>query len=154
MNKFQDRMSLAILAELRRDARMSWQQLGRRVHLSGQAVAERVRQMREAGVIDGFTLREDHVSRHFITMFMAHSQFRAFEAMLAADPDIESADKVSGEGCYHIIYRAETPEQLEAFLNRLLPHGRYRVSSSIRRVALGDSSSQATPSQGRGHPSC
>ena len=134
MKTFDDRMSQAILAELRCDARQSWEAMGRRVHLSGQAVAERVRQMQEAGVITGFTLREDRHPRHFITMFMAHSQFAAFEAMLAAEPDLESVDKVSGEGCYPIIHRAGTREQLEAFLNRLLPHGRSRVSSSIRRV--------------------
>lgn len=67
-------------------------------------------------------------------MFMAHSQFAAFEEMLAGEKDLESVDRITGEGCYLIVHRARTREQLEAFLNRLLPHGRYRVSSSIRRV--------------------
>ena len=57
MKKFDDKTSQAILRELRQNARISWQELGRAVHLSGQA-AERVRQMQEAGVFDGYTLRE------------------------------------------------------------------------------------------------
>lgn len=58
MKKFDDKTSQAILRELRQNARISWQELGRAVHLSGQAAAERVRQMQEAGVFDGYTLRE------------------------------------------------------------------------------------------------
>ncbi|MCQ9327236.1 Lrp/AsnC family transcriptional regulator [Neisseria dentiae] len=53
MKKSDDKISQAILRELRRNARISWQELGRAVHLSGQAAAERVRQMQDAGVING-----------------------------------------------------------------------------------------------------
>ena len=69
MKKFDDKTSQAILRGLRRNARISWQDLGRAVHLSGQAVAERVRQMQDAGVIDGFTLKEPR-TRHFIGVKM------------------------------------------------------------------------------------
>ena len=107
MKKFDDKISQSILAKLRENSRISWQQLGAAVHLSPQACAERVRQMQDAGVIGGFTLRES---------------------------GIESADKTSGDGCYHIVYTADTPAELEVFLARLSPHGRYRVASGLKRV--------------------
>lgn len=134
MKKFEDKMGRAILRELRKNARISWQDLGRAVHLSGQAVAERVRQMAEAGVFDGYTLRENRRPRHFISVWMNHSRFDEFEALLAEDENVESADKTGGDTCYHIVYIADTPQQLDDFLTRLLVHGRYRVNSSIRRV--------------------
>ncbi|XXQ67277.1 Lrp/AsnC family transcriptional regulator [Neisseriaceae bacterium B1] len=59
MKKFDDKISLAILQTLRQNSRISWQELGKNVHLSGQAAAERVKQMQEHGVIDGFTIREN-----------------------------------------------------------------------------------------------
>lgn len=134
MKKFDDKTSRAILAALKADSRISWQELGRTVHLSGQAAAERVRQMQEAGIISGFTLRQDRLPRHFIDIFMAHNRFDEFEALLAADPDVESAYKTSGDCCYRIVCTAPTAEQLDALLTRLTPHCRYRVSSCLKQV--------------------
>ncbi|WP_373699661.1 Lrp/AsnC family transcriptional regulator [Neisseria dentiae] len=133
MKKFDDKTSQAILRELRQNARISWQDLGRAVHLSGQAAAERVRQMQEAGVFGGYTLRESR-ARHFIGITMQHTRFDEFERWLCNNPNVESIDKTSGDICYTVVYIAETPEELERFLNDLLRHGSYRLNSSIRRV--------------------
>lgn len=133
MKKFDDKTSQAVLRELRRNARISWQDLGRAVHLSGQAVAERVRQMQDAGVIDGFTLKEPR-TRHFIGVKMQHTRFDEFENWLRGWENVESADKTSGDTCYQIVYAADDSAELEHFLNQLLQHGTYRLHSSIRRV--------------------
>ena len=133
MKKFDDKTSQAILRELRQNARISWQELGRAVHLSGQAAAERVRQMQEAGVFDGYTLRELR-QRHFIGVSMRHTRFDDFERWLLNQPNVESIDKTSGDICYMIVYIAETYEELERFLNDLLQHGSYRLKSNITRI--------------------
>ena len=44
-----------ILKELRKDGRISWRDLGATVGLSANAAADRVRRLRQAGVITGFT---------------------------------------------------------------------------------------------------
>ncbi|SSY81008.1 Lrp/AsnC family transcriptional regulator [Alysiella crassa] len=133
MKKFDDKISLAILQTLRQNSRISWQELGKTVHLSGQATAERVKQMQENGVIDGFTIRENR-PRHFIGVMMKHTNFQAFEDWLRGKPNVESVDKTSGDICYHIVYATENMAELEQFLNELLQHGGYRLNSSIRRV--------------------
>lgn len=133
MKKFDDRTSRAILRELRRNGRISWQALGRAVHLSGQAVAERVRQLQEAGLIRGFTLRETR-ARHFIAVKMQHRRFSEFENWLQGWENVESADKTSGDSCYQIVYASDDWAELERFLNELLHHGSYQLHSSIRRV--------------------
>jgi DNA-binding Lrp family transcriptional regulator len=46
-----------ILALLQQDARLSYSEIGRRIHLTSPAVAERVRKLEEAGVIEGFGVR-------------------------------------------------------------------------------------------------
>ena len=48
-----------ILRLLREDARLSWRQLGAAVGLSANAAADRVRRLRRAGVITGFTALVD-----------------------------------------------------------------------------------------------
>ncbi|MBK1685939.1 Lrp/AsnC family transcriptional regulator [Rubrivivax gelatinosus] len=49
-----DSYDTRLLAELQADARLSLAELGRRVHLSQPAVAERVRKLEAAGVITGY----------------------------------------------------------------------------------------------------
>lgn len=49
-----DRIDLELLAQLARDGRLSYKELGEHVHLSPNAVAERVRQLQAKGVIRGF----------------------------------------------------------------------------------------------------
>ena len=49
-----DAYDARILAELQADARISMAELGRRVHLSPPAVAERVRKLEAGGVITGY----------------------------------------------------------------------------------------------------
>ena len=48
-----DHVDWQILTELQADARLSFSALGKRVHLSGPAIAERVRRLEDAGIITG-----------------------------------------------------------------------------------------------------
>ena len=129
-----DKMNQAIVKCLKASSRTSWQQIGKDVHLTGQAVAARVLNMEDQGIIEGYTIRQGQVQRHFITVFMATSQFDAFEAFLNGTEQVEQAYKVTGEGCYHVVFVCEQTQELEPFLNALLPYGRYKVSSAIRTV--------------------
>ena len=55
-----DRIDSAILTILRDDARIPYQTLGDRVHLSANAAADRVRRLVRTGVIRRFTVDVDH----------------------------------------------------------------------------------------------
>ena len=129
-----DKMNQAILNQLRLNSRKTWQQIGKDVHLTGQAVAARVAQMEEQGIISGHTIRQDQLSRHFITVFMQNSEFTRFENFLRENPRVESAYKVTGEGCYQLCFIADTPQEVERFLDSVLPFGRCKVLSAIRCV--------------------
>jgi Lrp/AsnC family leucine-responsive transcriptional regulator len=54
-----DALDREILGALREDARVSWRDLGAAVGLSANAVADRVRRLRAAGAIRGFTVVMD-----------------------------------------------------------------------------------------------
>jgi len=129
-----DKMNRAILNQLQENSRKSWQQIGKEVHLTGQAVAARVQQMEDQGLITGYTIRQDNAERHFITVFMENSDFAGFELFLKNESRIESAYKVTGEGCYQLIFVSQNAGDLEPFLNAMLPFGRYKVASTMRTV--------------------
>ncbi|MFT6813959.1 MAG: Lrp/AsnC family leucine-responsive transcriptional regulator, partial [Ilumatobacter sp.] len=46
-----DAIDARILAEMRHDARISWRELGDRVHLAPTSVADRVKRLEQQGVI-------------------------------------------------------------------------------------------------------
>lgn len=127
-------MNRSILKCLKSNSRMSWQDIGKRVHLTGQAVSARVQSMVDEGIISGFTVWQEQLRRHFITMFMEQSDFSGFEAFLRETEGVEHAFKVTGEGCYQVVFISETTEELELFLNQLLRFGKYKVASAIRCV--------------------
>ena len=129
-----DKINQAILACLKANSRRSWQEIGKQVFLSGQAVAARVQQLEDHGLISAYTIRQTKIERHFITMFMEVAQFEPFERFLQQEPQVEAAYKVTGEGCYQLIFTPDNPQSLEPFLNSLLKYGKYRVSSAIRCV--------------------
>lgn len=54
-----DQIDRDILSQLDRNGRIRWGDLAVAVHLSPNAVAERVRKLQRAGVIRGFSLRRD-----------------------------------------------------------------------------------------------
>lgn len=129
-----DKINAAICIHLRANSRMSWQKIGKEVHLTGQAVAARVLQMQDDGIISQFTIRQDDLPKHFITVFMKDASFDSFERFLQCDTCVESAYKVTGEGCYHVVYVAHPPVVLEAFLNKVLAYGTYKVMSVMRAI--------------------
>jgi len=129
-----DKMNRAILNQLKQNSRKTWSQIGKEVHLTGQAVAARVLQLEDQGLITGYTIRQDNAERHFITVFMENSDFSGFELFINNDMRIESAYKVTGEGCYQLIFIAQEARDLEPFLNAMLRFGRYKVATAIRHV--------------------
>jgi Lrp/AsnC family leucine-responsive transcriptional regulator len=130
----QDKINSEICLHLRANSRMSWQKIGKIVHLTGQAVAARVLQMQDDGIISQFTIRQDDLLKHFITVFMKDASFVSFERFLQQDVCVESAYKVAGEGCYQIVYVADPSVSLEAFLDQVLHYGTYKVLSVIRAI--------------------
>ncbi|WP_033407157.1 Lrp/AsnC family transcriptional regulator [Thiolinea disciformis] len=127
-------MNRAILKRLKANSRMSWQQIGKEVHLTGQAVAARVQHMEDQGLISSYTIRQANVERHLIAMYMEVARFEEFEQFLQADERVEAAYKTTGDACYEVVFVSQTEGDLEPFLNQLLRYGRYRVASVIRCV--------------------
>ena len=70
-----------ILRLLREDGRLSWRDLGAQVGLSANAAADRVRRLRQAGVITGFTALVDP------DPCLALAFIAAFFTTISASPD-------------------------------------------------------------------
>jgi Lrp/AsnC family leucine-responsive transcriptional regulator len=129
-----DVMDWALLAELQADARLSFKELSRRVHLSGPAVAERVRRMEDAGVITGYHAHvEPMLAGRAITALIRMSCYGTRcvlrdEAVLAL-PEILEVHRVTGDVCCLLQVATSSMHAFEALIDRLAAHG--QPSSSM-----------------------
>lgn len=128
-----DDVDWKILAELQSDARLSYNELGRRVHLSPPAVAERVRRMEHAGVITGYHAQVDAArAGHPVTAFveLRCTDGRCLLKTSGADdyPEVVEITKLSGDHCSMLRVRATSLAHLEGVLEQLGSHGAMRTS--------------------------
>lgn len=67
----------------------------------------------------------------FMILNTAHS---AFLSIVRPHDMVVESHRVSGEGCYWLRVRANSPKKLSDFLDELLKYGNYKVSLSIDQV--------------------
>ncbi|WP_248958713.1 Lrp/AsnC family transcriptional regulator [Sphaerisporangium perillae] len=121
-------MDWALLAELQADARLSYSELSRRVHLSAPAVAERVRRLEETGVISGYHARVDlaragrKVSALIrMSCYGVRCVLRDKQAL--AWPEIVEVHRVTGDTCCLLRVAATSMTAFEELIDRLAPYG-------------------------------
>jgi Lrp/AsnC family leucine-responsive transcriptional regulator len=123
-----DEVDWRILAELQRNARITYSELGRRVSLTPPAVADRVRRMEEAGVITGFRVELDHVRlglpvTAFIRMKAAgEATCRELGELTKDIPEVLECHRVTGEDSYIAKVAVRSVEHLEELIDRLMPY--------------------------------
>jgi Lrp/AsnC family transcriptional regulator, leucine-responsive regulatory protein len=127
-----DDLDWVILAALQADGRLSFNALGRQVHLSPPAVGERVRRLEQAGIITGYAAKVDATRAG--QPLLAFIQLRCslgsclLKVTSAQDyPEIVEIHKLSGEYCTMIKARAASLAHLEGFIERLGTHGDMRT---------------------------
>jgi len=134
-----DQTDQQILRCLQKNSRMQWQEIGKIVHLTGQAVAARILRMQDDGVIEAFTINLNHEKLGksifaFITIFMKSAEHSKFQYFLDHCEAITEAHRVSGEGCYWLKANLATQKELNELLDTLLLYGNYKVNLSINKV--------------------
>ena len=124
-----DRIDRDILALLERDGRMRWGELSAAVHLSSNAVAERVRRLQRSGIITGFSLRRDWATlgrpiHAYVDVKLAPGVGNdALEAELALHDTVTEAYHVTGRYDYLVAGHFEDLGAVDTFLSQLKSQG-------------------------------
>ncbi|MCA0457790.1 MAG: Lrp/AsnC family transcriptional regulator [Chloroflexi bacterium] len=131
-----------ILRELQQDARLSYNELGRRVALSAPAVAERVRKLEDRGVITGYAAQIDPAQVGLPLLAFIQLQCDAGKCLLRtssaeAFPEIREMYKLSGGHCALLKVAVASMQHLEALNERLGDHGR-RVVNIVTSTAMSN----------------
>jgi Lrp/AsnC family leucine-responsive transcriptional regulator len=128
MSRTLDQTDWRIIAELQRDGRLSFNQLGRLVNMSPPAVAERVRRLEESGVIAGYEARIDPAQAGlpltaFVQMRCATGRCLLKTTTAEDFPEVVEVHKLSGNSCSMLKVRVASMPHLEGLLERLGEHG-------------------------------
>ncbi|GAA2504121.1 Lrp/AsnC family transcriptional regulator [Winogradskya humida] len=127
-----DAMDWALLRELQADARLSYSELSRRVHLSPPAVAERVRRLEENGVVTGYHAHVDlaRTGRDVIalvTMSCYGATCLLLDEAVPGWPEVMEIYRVTGDACSVLRVATASMEAFETVIDRL---GKYGQPSS------------------------
>jgi Lrp/AsnC family leucine-responsive transcriptional regulator len=120
-----------ILALLQGDGRLGFSEIGRRIHLTSPAVAERVRRLEEANVIEGFGARVNlralgYSFEAFINITV--DSHAALDAWAASHAEVLALHSTTGSHCALLRIAVTAPEHLQALLQSLAQIGKTTTS--------------------------
>ena len=134
-----DTTDMHILDELSKNSRIRMKELGEKVHLTGQAVSDRVARLEERGVIEGYSIKVNQVKLGFsihafitiITESIFHHSYLSF--IKTQEQYLINNYKISGDGCYLLECKFSSNEQMNSFLEELNEHANYKLSIVINK---------------------
>jgi Lrp/AsnC family transcriptional regulator, leucine-responsive regulatory protein len=124
-----DSTDWAIVEELQKDCRLSFSELGRRVHMSSPAVAERVRRLEQSGVITGYHAQVDLSATGWAVLALVRMQCFGSRCILqhletvTAWPNVQEVHRVTGDVCCELKVTAASMTDFEAVVDRLAEYG-------------------------------
>ncbi|MEM9955189.1 MAG: Lrp/AsnC family transcriptional regulator [Chloroflexota bacterium] len=129
-----DDINQQILHELQTDARISYTEIGRRVGLTGPAVAERVSRMEELGIIIGYeTVLDSEKLGYPISVFIqvvsSRGECTPISEYVRDMPCVEACYHVAGERDVLLKGSFRSVAQLETLVENLAQYG--NVSTSL-----------------------
>ena len=118
-----------ILAELQADARLSHNELSRRVNLSAPSVAERVRRLIDGGVITGYSARIDPAAvgravQAFVQLDCYGRNCILKDTAVLGWPEILELHRVTGDGCSLLRVAVADMAAFQDLVDRLAAYGK------------------------------
>lgn len=120
-----DAINRKILAALQENARISFAELGKRVHLTAPAVAERVRKMESAGIITGYGVNVNlhKVGYPIVAMVQCkvyRTKEREFKALLLSYDEVIECLNTTGEQAFLVKLAVASMSQLDDILEAFI----------------------------------
>lgn len=134
-----DKTDYQILRLLTENSRIQWKDLGQQIHMTGQAVGNRIKKLEESGVITAYSLIVDDMRvglpfTAFVIIHMKTANHDSFIRFIMDQNEVVEVHRISGEGCYHLTIKVSSQDQLNLFLNKLLDYGNYSLNLSIQKI--------------------
>lgn len=122
MTKKVDATDRKILGLLMENARISYAEIGRRVHLSRVAVRDRIKQMEESGVITQYSAIIDRTALGlelavFLEIEVLPSKIETVASQISKMKEVSIVYQMTGPTILHVHIFIENSDKLSKFLN-------------------------------------
>lgn len=137
-----DDVDVQLLRILYEDARTSIADIARALNMSAPSVSERLRQLKESGVIQNFTIEVDprllgYALSFYIRIRPLPGQLEKVVAVIQSIAEIVECDRVTGDDCFIAKAHVKSTDELERIINQLIPYAQTNTSlvqsSSVKR---------------------
>ena len=134
-----DTIDVQILQLLAQNARIQWKDLGEMIHMSGQAVGNRIKKLEDSGAIKAYSVMVDEIKlgltyTAFIIIFMKTTDHDRFKQFISSQKEVIEAHRISGGGCYHLKVKVAQQQSFNALLDEILVFGNYELYLSINEI--------------------
>lgn len=128
-----DVVDVKILTALIENARVSIADLARLVRLSAPTVAERIKRLEEAGVIEGYTVTISPKAlglplSAWLRIRPVPGQLQTVADILRGLPEIVECDRITGEDCFIARAHLESVDALEKLIDQIIPYAMTNTS--------------------------
>lgn len=119
-----DAVDRKLLGLLQENAQMKYAELGERLNLSAPAIHDRVKKLKAAGVLRGYTIAVDSAALGYglcalVSVHLWRCNCKDVVPHLMHHPEIEECHSVAGQSCIILKVRTENTKTLETMLNAL-----------------------------------
>ncbi len=134
-----DELDLKIIDMLKVNSKISLKIIGEDIHLTPQAVSNRIIRLQKLGLITQYTIRTNDVLLGkniiaYITIFMKTIKHDQLMNFIKSNSIIEDAHRISGDGCYLIKVVCYNIDEINSLLDILLKYGTYRLNLSTSTI--------------------
>jgi Lrp/AsnC family leucine-responsive transcriptional regulator len=128
-----DWIDARILDAMAANARISMAELARAVGLSAPSVAERLRRLEEAGVIEGYTITINPKAlglpiNAWLRIRPIPGQLPRVAEILRGLPEVVECDRITGEDCFVARAYVGSVHDLERLIDELIPYAMTNTS--------------------------
>lgn len=134
-----DEVDYQIISILQKDSKLSFKEIGQRIHLTGQAVGVRINKLVEEGIIERFTIAVDKEKigttiTAFIKVYMKTLEHRKIKSLVENHDAIVEAYRTSADCCYILKVETSDNEILNGILDKINEFATYQLTLSIGRL--------------------
>lgn len=134
-----DNLDLEIINILHQDSKLTFKEIGDKVHLSGQAVGSRINKLTNDGIIKNFTININKEKlginiTALIKIYMTTHDHSKIKNLISDTDEIVEAFRISSDACYFIKVEASNNDVLNTILDKINEFANYQLSTSISRL--------------------
>ncbi len=134
-----DNLDLEIMKILSENSKLTFKEIGEKIHLTGQAVGARVNKLVDEEIIENFTINTNKEKlgikvTAMIKIFMYTYDHSKLKSMIANTDEIVEAYRISADACYFLKVETTSNERLNNILDRINEFANYQLFLSISKL--------------------